>query len=175
MRRRLFNLAAAVSLILGAATVVLCVRSKYYYDRWVMPSVSPYAAVQSFDGELRVGYVSARRGALRLAFTSDAVMGFSFELNGVQQISESTHRPITSSFSFAGQAGTGLTVGVPQWLLLLVFLILPALRVYSWRRECAGPPFTCKTCGYDLRATPERCPECGTAVVTAPAGAAPGD
>jgi hypothetical protein len=53
----------------------------------------------------------------------------------------------------------------PSWFLAMLFAILPALRLRRWRidRKLNRPGF-CKTCGYDLRATPDRCPECGTAV-----------
>jgi hypothetical protein len=54
-------------------------------------------------------------------------------------------------------------VSVPHWLLLLAFAALPAVRVTrhvrAARREKSG---LCASCGYDLRATPGRCPECGT-------------
>jgi len=53
-------------------------------------------------------------------------------------------------------------VGVPCWLLLLVF---SAPLWWRWhRRRRRGRLATagrCRTCGYDLRATPDRCPECG--------------
>ena len=53
----------------------------------------------------------------------------------------------------------------PYWFILLLTAILPAVRLTGWRRRrarrlrmCAG---LCQHCGYDCRATPDRCPECG--------------
>jgi hypothetical protein len=57
-----------------------------------------------------------------------------------------------------GKAAWGLVV--PMWALLLPTAILPAAR--AWRRLARRrAPGLCASCGYDLRATPERCPECG--------------
>ena len=53
------------------------------------------------------------------------------------------------------------------WLGLLLALsaILPACwLIRKWVRRRDKQPGTCRVCGYDLRASKERCPECGTAV-----------
>jgi hypothetical protein len=56
-------------------------------------------------------------------------------------------------------------VSVPHWLLALILAILPARwLLLLWRRRHNSPKHACPTCGYDLRATPERCPECGLLV-----------
>jgi hypothetical protein len=61
---------------------------------------------------------------------------------------------------------------VPHWFAALLFTIFPAIRLRSIHRtrrlNRAG---LCERCGYDLRATPDRCPECG-AVPAAEANAA---
>jgi hypothetical protein len=66
---------------------------------------------------------------------------------------------------------TSMPLGVPGALLLYVMVILNRWHRQLRKREHAG---LCPSCGYDLRATPDRCPECGTAVAgpgaVAPAG-----
>jgi hypothetical protein len=52
---------------------------------------------------------------------------------------------------------------VPIWALVTLTLVLPAISIMRWHRRRAREMIgKCKRCGYDLRATPERCPECGT-------------
>ena len=57
-------------------------------------------------------------------------------------------------------------VEVPLWLLLVASLLLPAsswvIAVIGWYREARRR--RCVHCGYDLRASIDRCPECGTEV-----------
>ena len=53
-------------------------------------------------------------------------------------------------------------VAVPYWFLVLCFAIAPL--AYLLRRLRGHAAGHCHKCGYDLRATKDRCPECGTPV-----------
>jgi hypothetical protein len=71
----------------------------------------------------------------------------------------STHNPTRSEIGLM----------LPHWFLLVVFLLLPtwrlALGIRDYRRKHGD---RCISCGYDLRVSTGRCPECGTPI---PAGA----
>lgn len=52
---------------------------------------------------------------------------------------------------------------VPLWPLAVLFALLPMHALYRViRRRNRLEKHECPRCGYDMRATPERCPECGT-------------
>jgi hypothetical protein len=52
---------------------------------------------------------------------------------------------------------------MPLWAVTVGSLLLPAQRVLErWRTNRQVRIGRCSNCGYDHRATPDRCPECGT-------------
>jgi hypothetical protein len=64
-------------------------------------------------------------------------------------------------FIWFSQGGVFLTA-LPHWFVTLVASVLPVAAL-TRRLRHRPIPGTCPACGYDLRATPTRCPECGTA------------
>jgi hypothetical protein len=81
-----------------------------------------------------------------------------------------TYHGVYQDQSRSAKAGLGITSGweltIPVWELVVVtFIPVPLVARRAWnrrllrRRRLAG---VCSTCGYDLRASGDRCPECGT-------------
>jgi hypothetical protein len=61
---------------------------------------------------------------------------------------------------------------LPCWVVLVVFGAIPAVFLVrpaarALRRHLFHRPGRCPTCGYDLRASPTRCPECARPTPTA--------
>jgi hypothetical protein len=63
------------------------------------------------------------------------------------------------------ELAVGRAIWLPYWFLLLPCTIFPLLSTRHWfiarRKQDLTAQNRCPVCGYDLRATPTRCPECG--------------
>jgi len=171
VRRRLFNLAftlaAAVSLVLCVATVVMWVRSYWVIEGYQMISVRPLPNGQLdrriFVWRWTTGAVYFGRTVQNPGSTDVGSRWEYYRLKDESSVSAFWTRRL--GFDWVRQPNGGsLIVALPYPLLVLAtgipmsFLLL---RLHRKRRRSSLN--LCPICGYDLRATPERCPECGTA------------
>jgi hypothetical protein len=161
----LLNALTALSLLLLVATAVLWVRSyrlvdypKYQLDRGT-------AAMYSSRGGVRLSYATATE--LNPGLTWDRLKGLSY-----YPLNDTAH-PFWNRLGIGVDSGqsyaSGNTVAsrywgitLPHWLIAAAMVLPPLARaVGCYRRRRRSVPGLCTKCGYDLRATPDRCPECG--------------
>lgn len=73
----------------------------------------------------------------------------------------------TSSLVLLPRLHTEWVAAVPYWSLTALAAVLPGNRLIrqmrDYRQRRRARHGLCRRCGYDLRATPNRCPECGAA------------
>jgi hypothetical protein len=160
MRRFTFNVVAVVSLVAGSVILVAWIRS------WTLCDFVGYegrvsSSICSEDGELHVAFWKLSQGNDR---------GFFAEVPSTLSVGLLYRHFITQYGASAGgfaiiNGQPGLTITMPHWFALAVCEIVPVWwvfrrmgRVALKRREAEG---LCVKCGYDLRASPGSCPECG--------------
>ena len=182
MRRRLLNLLTVLSLLLCMATVALWVRSYYVDERvtYLSRPLAPTSRAISVVMHTRGGHVivvwsstdySAMSTGEYLVFSSrlrkvTGPDGWRYKrsrwdsLHTLVEAVTSSDNGITLDPVFQKPLINHATsVSVPHWLQLIPLLLLPGRWAVT---RCQRPRGAlCPACGYDLRATPERCPECG--------------
>jgi hypothetical protein len=188
VKRRLLTVGRVVSLILCALCLILWFWSKMTPAAvWYESSRGRNWYAMTSSGDLILATFDTP-GTLRLVNAGD--FGWHFaptSLGGRQPLGQQDGGSIHSRLGMASaitalpypdhyNAGWGYQVlrayarciFIPYWLLIAIFAVAPIRwereahrETIRKRRRMAG---LCAECGYDLRATKGRCPECGTAI-----------
>ena len=184
MKRKLFNLTCALSLVLCLVTVALWVRSHSSRDgawvgRWNLYALNSgdgrVAATKSsfFDS----GPVDADPAGRIVEVPNSVPRPYSRSLvtglgprpspRTVVMVKRYWEHLGFSAYDVVSIGSETKAFIVPHWALLVLAGALPGVWMLGHRGQCCrrrAERGLCIRCGYDLRATPDRCPECGTSV-----------
>ena len=170
LARILLNVVTLLSLLVFVATVALWTRSHAVGDQWIWHDTpgnqERFASLASGRGWVRYGWWdNSRLSGINLPPGYRSVRTPD---KGIYPVGRSGER----QFAFPGfrydrysdgsfQPGMIVSIAYP-WPAALT-AVPAAVGIIRHRRDRRRRvDGLCAACGYDLRATPERCPECGT-------------
>jgi hypothetical protein len=184
LRSWLFNGLAALSLAACLATACMWIRSYWYANNfWVTSANSATGTVIRTNIVFEQSPWAQKQIGVAFVWTT---------VNEAPQLhSEFGHyegplffRPFASPPTYAGLAerlGFRFTLKTkssspgmksklfialtcPDWSIFLLLLAMPVIWIVATLRKPIHRG-VCEHCGYDLRATPDRCPECGNSTL----------
>ena len=167
-----FNALAAMMLVAGC---VFWRRSVFFQERIAFTTDHRYFAVRTNPGTLTFeihhypvspfdpgwhGWHSSWRPHWSLR----EQLGGKFSLRSKAFIIGLNAPPDYSIPDKSSWLNTGWMLDLPFWLITLASATpFACLAAHAQRNRLKRRRNACPTCGYDLRATPDRCPECGSA------------
>ena len=170
MLRILLNAATVLSLVLCVVAMAAWVRSYQAHDTgwWSMANPRLLLTTTTYRGGLDAAFLKPvgtpdglpRPGA---GWIHEPAVGYTEK--GAPQ------GTLFNRFGFAWESVKTSSfenryLACPYWFIMLLTAILPAARLAGGRRRRRARRLRmdtglCQHCGYDCRATPDRCPECG--------------
>jgi hypothetical protein len=189
-RRWLFTGIAALSFVMALLTAIAWLRSYLIADQviWHLTATRPFVYVKEYSFDCSCGGIQLRdeyrkigSDALSAGWISQRYVRHdsggpnNWPLPGYPYFGGLWGRPTMEKraigFGFVyihsddqqiGEKRRGLAITFPIAIVFFPVLILPGLWMRrEMKRRRGSTSGCCLKCGYGLRATPERCPECG--------------
>ena len=171
-RQWLFGYLAMVSLLCAATTLVVFVRSYSVVDRFSHVGISSWQIYGSDAGKLFVSVNDVPHPEKRQSRWSYRQYNHSHypqDYVWSSYVEESDWHwqhlgfIVTANHQNGKMPEAGFSITVPYLFIFVLTVATPVILIASFfRRRLKIMKGQCSICGYDLRATPDRCPECGT-------------
>lgn len=159
MKTRPFTIMSVVSLLMFVAVTVLWVRSYWWWDSLTSRFGQHNLILGSASGDIvfiAIQYEGERSGFEWEAASERADDPYEGSLERLLRI-----RSLWQMGSFLGMNYGSWELNLPYIYAGAITLATPTAWLIRHARKNRRTTGLCTACGYDLRATPDRCPECG--------------